>query len=44
MHLLSPAALCDQAQQAGFVLKASHTLSLPSGKDFALLVFQVSHG
>ena len=44
MHLLSPDTLCDQAQQAGFVLRTSHTLSLPSGKEFALLVFQASPG
>ena len=43
MRLLSPNTLCAQAQQAGFALTASHTLS-SSGKDFALLAFQVSPG
>jgi SAM-dependent methyltransferase len=44
MHLLSPDAFCAHAQQAGFVLKKAHTLSLPSGKNFALLVFGASPG
>ena len=44
MRLVSPDALCTEAEHAGFILKASHPLSLPSGKEFAVLVFQLPHG
>lgn len=44
MQLVDPAALAASAADVGFMLFSSHTIILPSGKKFAVQVFQQAPG